>query len=160
MRPIEIDDQVWARIKSEAEPLVDDANSVLRRLLGVDGDAMAPSGRLPAAQSSRRSKRAPLGSLIDKSAFELPILRELAERGGVGAARDITEAVGERVAGSLTDRDYETLESGSVRWVTRVQFTRLRLKERGLLRADSKRGVWELTEKGREAAERGNARVA
>jgi hypothetical protein len=152
MRSIEVDDEVWERIKAEAEPLVDDENSVLRRLLGIDGSASNSTKRerRPAAP-----KRAPLGSLMHRDAYERPILEELAARGGSGPAREITEAVGVRVADLITDRDRETLASGSVRWMTRVQFTRLRMKERGLLKADSPRGLWELTERGREAAESG-----
>jgi Mrr N-terminal domain len=152
VRSIDVDDQVWERLKQEAEPLVDDANSVLRRLLGLEGEGPAPDRRRAGAMGYRR---APLGSLVHRDAYELPILQELAARGGAGSAREVTEAVGEKVADLLTKRDLETLSSGSVRWVTRVQFTRLRLKERGLLRADSPRGVWELTDKGREAVERG-----
>lgn len=154
MRSIEVDDEVWERIKAEAEPLVDDENSVLRRVLGlVDDERPRGGGRT----APRESKRAPLGSLVDRRAFEIPILQELAERGGSGPARDVTEAVGERLADQLTERDNAILKTGSVRWVTRVQFTRLRLKERGLLKADSPRGVWELTEKGWEAAKSGKA---
>jgi Mrr N-terminal domain len=152
VRSIEIDDEVWERIKAEAEPLIDDENSVLRRLLGIGGS-------VPARRSEKRRDyaRAPLGSLVHRDAYEVPLLQELAARGGRAPGREITDAVGRRVADQLTERDKETLRSGSVRWVTRVQFTRLRLKERGLLRDDSPRGVWELTEKGREAAKRGKA---
>lgn len=155
MRSIEVDDEVWKRLKAEAEPLVDDENSVLRRLLGIGGGSSVPGTRR--GGRPKGTTRAPLGTLVHRDAYEVPILQELAARGGAGPAREITEAVGGRVADLLTDRDHETLNSGSVRWVTRVQFTRLRLKERGLLRDDSPRGVWELTERGREAAERGKA---
>jgi hypothetical protein len=153
MRSIEIDDDVWELLKGEAEPLVDDENSVLRRLLGIGRRPASLFRRRPETSSARR--RAPQGSLVHRDAYEIPILQELAARGGRAPGREITEAVGERVADLLTDRDYEPLDSGRVRWVTRVQFTRLRLKERGLLRSDSPRGVWELTQEGRLAAERG-----
>lgn len=153
MRSIEIDDEVWERLQAQAEPLVDDGNSVLRRLLGIDGGGSAVVRR--SAKRSPSGRRAPHGSLVHRDAYELPILQELASRGGKAPGREITEAVGDRVADQLTERDQEPLDSGRVRWVTRVQFTRLRLKERGFLRDDSPRGVWELTEAGRSAAERG-----
>jgi hypothetical protein len=153
MRSIEVDDVVWERLKEEAEPLVDDENSVLRRLLGIDG------GNPPVGRRGKRrlsgGKRAPHGSLMHRDAYELPILQELAVRGGSAPGREITEAVGDRIADQLTERDHETLDSGRVRWVTRIQFTRLRMKERGLLKDDSPRGVWELTDMGRQAVERG-----
>ena len=37
MKTIEIDDQVFTELQERAEPLVDDANKVLRHLLGLDG---------------------------------------------------------------------------------------------------------------------------
>ena len=153
MRSIEVDDAVWERLKEEAEPLVDDENSVLRRLLGLDGGS--PVVGRPGKRRPSGRRRAPHGSLMHRDAFELPILQELAARGGSAPGREITEAVGDRLADQLTERDYETLNSGRVRWVTRIQFTRLRIKERGLLRDDSPRGVWALTEAGRQAVERG-----
>ena len=36
MRTIEVDDQVFTELQERAEPLVDDANTVLRHLLGLD----------------------------------------------------------------------------------------------------------------------------
>jgi hypothetical protein len=36
-----------------------------------------------------------------------------------------------------------------------VQFTRLTLKDRGLISSDSPRGVWEITDEGRKVAEEG-----
>jgi len=41
--PITVDKDVYDRIKSEAEPFIDDPNSVLRRLLGLDGDTTSQS---------------------------------------------------------------------------------------------------------------------
>lgn len=153
MKSIEIDDEVFALIKSRAEPLVDDANSVLRRLLGVDtGGPTLDQSAPPEAAQPGTSGRAPQGSLLSEHAYEKPILLELLERGGRGASRDVTEAVGVRVAGQLTERDSEMLTSGEIRWRARVHFTRLRMKERGLIKTGSPRGVWELTEKGRKAA--------
>ncbi|MGW5420202.1 restriction system modified-DNA reader domain-containing protein [Streptomyces sp. NPDC003943] len=47
-RSIEIDDEVFAFLQSQSEPLVDTPNDVLRRLL------LGSSGRLPDATSERR----------------------------------------------------------------------------------------------------------
>lgn len=144
MPEIKIDDEVYERIKAQAEPFVDTPNSALRRILGLEG-----GGKKVGAKSDR----APAGSLLPESEYELPVLQVLLERGGSETAREVTEAVGKRVADRLTERDRETLDSGDVRWENRVHFTRLTLKERGLLKADSPRGVWELSEKGRRVAE-------
>jgi hypothetical protein len=145
---IEVDNEVFERIKADAEPFVDTPNSVLRRLLGLDGAGSIQS--LPAGKVGRRASP---GSILPESEYELPILRELLKQGGSGHATEITDAVGERLAGQLTELDESKLASGDVRWRNRVQFTRLRLKERGLIKAGSSRGIWELTDEGRRIAE-------
>jgi Mrr N-terminal domain len=169
MREIEVDDDVFALIQGEAEPLVDDANSSLRRLLGLDG---GETGKRSTSETLARLKerrdvtmgrrksgvvgapRAPLGSLLPEEAYRGPILLELLKRGGTGSAKEITDAVGKRVVDELTDRDKEQLTSGDIRWRARVQFTRLRMKEDGLIKSGSKRGVWELSDTGRKVAKK------
>lgn len=55
-----------------------------------------------------------------------------------------------RLADKLTERDRDKLEMGEVRWMNRARFARLRMKELGLISNESPRGIWEITEKGRE----------
>jgi restriction endonuclease Mrr len=50
----------------------------------------------------------------------------------------------------LTPRDFEPLKSGEIRWRNRARFARLRMKELGLLSDSSHRGIWEITESGRQ----------
>ena len=45
--------------------------------------------------------------------------------------------------------DYETLQSGDVRWENVARFARLGLKELGHIASDSPHGTWEITEAGR-----------
>jgi hypothetical protein len=151
---IEVDEQVFAEIKSHAEPFVDSPNSVLRRLLGIDDST--PAGASPAGGAPERlqsgaklGRRASPGSILPEREYELPILEELIARGGSAHATEITNAVGERMADRLTALDREKLDSGDIRWRNRVQFTRLTLKRRELIASDTPRGVWEVTEKGR-----------
>jgi hypothetical protein len=165
MITIDIDSEVWARLQESAEPFVDDPNSVLRKLLNLDGDGPSAArrrtggdgggpGGLPMAA---KGERAPLGSLLPEDEYELPILQELALREGSAPAREITKAVGERLGDRLMERDWQRLRSGDIRWENRVHFTRLTLRKRGLIKAGSPRGTWELTEKGWKAAEGGEA---
>lgn len=170
---VNIDEEVWEELQAQAEPLVDTPNTVLRRLLGLlpsDGtngqvkrgshDTRRHDNRPADASSGRRRRgsRAPVGSLLPESQYELPILRVLAERGGSAPARDVVDAVGKLVADRLTELDREELPNGGQRWQSRVQFTRLRLKERGLIKSGSPRGLWELADAGAaELAKRGDA---
>lgn len=143
MREIEIDEDVFQLLEEHARPFTDSPNTVLRRLLGLDPGETAP----PTKRSAPRNRATP-GSILPESEYEIPILEQLAARGGRGHATEITNAVGEQLADQLTELDKQTLDSGDVRWRNRVQFTRLRLRERGLLAADSPRGIWELTPDG------------
>ena len=74
----------------------------------------------------------------------------LDQSNGAAAASDVIETLGEQMQDVLTPRDYETLAMGEVRWRNRARFARLRMTERGLLSSTSHRGIWEITELGRE----------
>lgn len=148
---VDIDQEVWEELQAQAEPLVDTPNSVLRRLLGLAGESGERDAPTRPTAAQPRTSRAPVGSLLPESAYELPILRVLADRGGSAPARDVVHAVGELVAGQLTELDREKLPNGGERWQSRVQFSRLRMKEKGLIKSGSPRGLWELADAGAAA---------
>lgn len=179
-----VDDDVFEALQRLAEPLVDDANAVLRRLLELDasgevanhrpasdtpdgepaagvGRPSAPRARRPPAKKrggpQRKRSRAARGSLLPESEYELPLLKALVEAGGRGPAREMVEAVGADVADRLTKVDLECLDSGEVRWKSRVQFVRLKLIREGAMASDSPRGVWEITDVGVTRLERGRS---
>src|SRR5690348_15023496 len=94
---IEVDSEVMALLKSQAEPFVDTPNSVLRRLLGLA--AASPNGHRPTGfteddpQKSRKrrgrthrrkeaTKRAQTGTILPDTEYELPILEILDSHGG------------------------------------------------------------------------------
>jgi hypothetical protein len=104
--------------------------------------------------------RVPKGSLLDERTYEIPILRALEEHGGRAAAREVIDRVGQLVDDQLTPLDREMVETGGIRWQARVQFARLRMKEHGDLKADSPRGVWEITDQGRERLRNADAHAA
>jgi hypothetical protein len=154
---IEIDVDVLKALKERAEPFVDTPNSVLRRLLELDPSGTPRTEVQPGSQNrvsgiateGRKRRRAPAGSLLPEHEYELPILRALQQEGGRAPAREVIAAAGEELAAKLTERDRETLATGAFRWENRAQFTRLRLKERGLIETGSPRGVWEISEQGK-----------
>ena len=92
--------------------------------------------------------------LLDHAAYERPIMRALAERGGSAARREILAAVGEALASRHSAIDLERLPSGPPRWEARVGKVRTRLVQRGWLATDSARGRWELTDVGRAKVRR------
>jgi hypothetical protein len=88
--------------------------------------------------------------LLPESEYELPILLYLSEHGGRAPSREVVEAIGETLADRLTDADRQPLNSGEIRWKSRIAFARLRMVEREELNGDAPRGTWEITDKGRK----------
>lgn len=158
MDKIEVDHDVLELLRENAEPFTDTPNSVLRRLLGID--PRGSSGSASSRPAKTQPRRASPGSILPEFVYEIPILEELVSRGGSGHATDITDAVGERLADRLTDLDRERLDSGEIRWRNRVQFTRLTLKQLGLIASNSPRGIWEITDAGRSYLEAGVAEIS
>ena len=116
--------------------------------------ARRSASRKSSGSSSRKKsrKRATPGSILAEEEYIQPFLVTLLEMGGSATAGVVIDAVGEKLQNRLTDVDREPLKSGLVRWKNRVQFTRMRLAYAGLLKKDSPRGIWELSETGRAQA--------
>jgi hypothetical protein len=177
---IRIDDDVYEMLKRKAEPFVDTPNSVLRRWLGLEegsptedqalgggaagsvdegpGPSQQPrsanartrnrSGRR--AGKKRSTPRAAAGTIAPLDAYELPILEVLSSHGGNLPASELIEKLESELSGVLQPADYEELPSGPIRWQNRAQFARLALAKSGDLRDDSPRGIWEISEQGRD----------
>jgi hypothetical protein len=167
---IQIDEEVWELLKERAEPFVDTPNSVIRRLLElpvatnghVNGavsiveEAVAAGSTRPRTRGRRPRRRgasaprAQTGTILPDDEYELPILTILDQNGGRAPTREVLEALGERLADKLMPADHETLASGDIRWRNRAQFARLHLIESGDMQKGSPRGLWEITDKGRD----------
>ncbi len=114
---LRVDDDVYDKLKDLAEPFVDTPNTVLRRVLKLDG-----------AESAPKQKRARAGELLHRFEYQKPLLAVLSENGGSMAAKDAVDAVGERLKDRLRPRDLEPISSGMIRWRNRVQWTRNALR--------------------------------
>jgi integrase len=94
--------------------------------------------------------------LLDCTAYELPVLRALAEHGGAASRREVQLAVAEELAGLLTHLDRQKLPCGTeLRWEARLDKARSKLVRDGCLKAGSPRGVWELAGPGFERLQSG-----
>ncbi|MBS1887569.1 MAG: site-specific integrase [Actinobacteria bacterium] len=85
---------------------------------------------------------------LELDAYERPILRALAERGGRARRREVLAAVGEELASRHTQVDLETLPGGEPRWKPRLGKARQRLVVRGQLARTPRCAEWELTDRG------------
>ena len=166
-RRIDVDEDVYGSLRASAEPFVDTPNSVLRRLLGLDTPSAsaaaaiqqrprpeAPRPSPKAGAKGRKAKsskpRAAAGTLLPEQEYERPLLQALVDAGGSAPSKQLIERVGELIGERLTEQDRESLSSGGVRWQSRIQFVRLRLIERGLMQKDTPRGIWAITDSGKE----------
>jgi len=105
-----------------------------------------------------RAQRRNLGKLrkgqrTPEAAYYKPILKVLKEMGGSGKVADVLERVGQIMKSILKDVDYDPLASGpdNPRWRNAGQWARNSMVNDGLLKRDSPRGVWEITDAGRQA---------
>ena len=181
-RWIMVDADVFAALQRRAEPLVDDANSVLRRVLRLSADesealqrhSVRPSeGRRPMAKRSAAASprsltasskarqvssvkprgdttRAQRGSLLPEAEYVRPLLEALFELDGSAPTSEVVRRVGRKLDTKLTDADRQLIKSGDVRWKNRLQFVRLGLIKQGLMMKNSPRGIWEISESGKQ----------
>ena len=170
MPEVDLDSDVFEYLQSQAQPFLDTPSTVLRRLLKLDGkeNGAGPVAPAPAKSPTGAAKRvkrpghtrtrAAAGTILPEQRYELPLLRALVAAGGRAPYREIVDAVGVELKDELMPADLEALNSGTIRWQSRLQFVRLRLIERGLLDKDTPRGVWGITDAGRAAADNGAGR--
>lgn len=85
-----------------------------------------------------------------EEAYYRPILETLQELGGSAPMPQVLNRVLQKMKPVLRDVDYEPLASypDKPRWSNSAQWARNSLVKEGLLRSDSPRGVWEISEKG------------
>ena len=97
----------------------------------------------------RRSRRQAIEPGIPQKEFERPILEVLRDLGGSGETRDVLDAVGLKMRHRLQPVEYKPVGGGQIpRWEMHTHWARKHLINDGLLRNDSPRGLWELTEAG------------
>ena len=95
------------------------------------------------------------GLRTPNEAFHTPILKALIDLGGTGRVKEVLDRVEELMSDQLNKYDYETLPSNpnELRWRNNAQWARWRLVQNGYLASDSPRGVWEITDAGRQFLE-------
>ena len=83
--------------------------------------------------------------------FFIPILKIIEEMGGEAHVNDILPKVEADMRNILKPVDYELIPSGKdIRWRKKANRARYYMVEKGLLSSDSPRGVWSITQKGKD----------
>lgn len=158
MPVIRISDETMRRLSLWAEPLRDTADLAFRKVLDAaeSNPNVAPS-RTDSATKSLKSHPADepreSGGKLPQKEFRWPLLRAVYDMGGSARTGDLRRIMKKRMAAVLSPDDLETLSSGTERWWDAVCLERLSLVRDGYLRDDSRRGAWDLSEKGTELVE-------
>jgi hypothetical protein len=165
---IEIDDEVLAEIQARATAFVDSPNDALRSVFDLAPGERPTCAPIPRADTPRTRSATPAhglprarsGDILAMEDYELPLLQALAAHGGSASRSMVVEAVEEMLGDRLTATDRGRLQNDEVRWENRLGFARLRAIERGEMRGDSRRGIWELSEAGAERLARADTEGA
>jgi len=130
MPQVHLSETALARLQKFGK--TDNVEAALRKLLDKVGADETPAQHGPA---------------LRRSAYHLPILRVLQERGGHAAVGQVLRDAEVRMSSDFTELDWETLDSGGPRRQKNINLAATTLINRGYLLKD--RGVWEITAEGR-----------
>lgn len=154
---IRISDKTWERLKKHAEPFVHSPDDVVNIALDALENAETKSSQLGAGTSSSIAVTAVAaaqvvqsrpGKKLPQKEFRKPLLETLYDLGGRAATIDVRKVMAQKMADRLSDADHAYVSSGDPRWWNAVCWERNNLVVEGILRDDSDRGVWELSDRG------------
>jgi hypothetical protein len=91
------------------------------------------------------------GQRTPEHEYVIPILQSLVDLGGSGPLGEVLDRVHAIMSGQLRDVDFQPLASDPAlpRWRNAAQWARNSMCRDGLLRNDSPRGIWEISDAGR-----------
>jgi len=118
----------------------------LREITQTVDDPIASKPAKP--RKSRRRKRRTKSDppITQQEVFRDEIIIALMELGGSGTPKEVVKIIEKNMAGRLLPADYERRSTGEVIWENNVHWQRLKMKNDGILRSDSPKGTWELSE--------------
>ena len=137
---------------SQAQTFVQQAQALTDLLKDLDAWAKRFATLVsPIVDSDDETPRLPKGLKTPQSAYRIPILSALVALGGEADIDAVLERVRTLVADRLNTYDLDTFADGkTVRWINTAQWARNTLREEGLIRDDTPRGVWGISEAGRK----------
>ena len=153
MPVIRISATTLERLKQWAEPLTDTAESALVRVLDAADHESPPDADRGTPDRNRRATRPGRGVRIAVQELRQPLMESIYEMGGSVRAGVLRPVLRERLSSRLSAADLEPLASGEERWWNATRWERRKLVDEGLLRSDSERGTWALSEKGASVVE-------
>ncbi len=124
-------------------------NDLQKEWINIFATVTPPKVRKRSRKVAERLKR---GLRTPEDAFRVPILQSLIESGGSAAMADVLDKVGAIMRSKLNAYDRSSLPSDptQTRWRNTAQWARNAMVREGLMSSDSPRGIWEITEAGRQ----------
>lgn len=120
---------------------------------GLESTRDAATPEVQAIVSKRFFGRRKSGEITSMPEFFRPLLESLVEMGGSGKLNDVLDRIGEKMKDQLKPKDWEKHKSPphQIRWRNTAEWARNHMvNESGLMKKSSKRGVWEISPKGRK----------
>jgi hypothetical protein len=140
MPVVRISDELFKEVQKYAEPLVDNFETALWKALRSRGPGIA-------AGNEHRSRGLELTPRRD---FWKPLLEALVERGGQASREEMHKVVEKKMSSRLKPGDYEPNRDGTTKWSKHLDYERLAMVHEGLIERNSPRGIWQITDKGRQ----------
>jgi len=137
MPVVRISEDLFKEVQKYAEPLVDDFESALWKALGSKKKSKKPTPR-------------GTGELTPQGEFWKPILEALVEIDGQGSRQEVHKAVERKMKDRLKPADYELNRDGTTKWSKAVDYQRLAMVREGLIAGNTPRGIWKITDQGRQ----------
>jgi len=169
MRRIDIDEEVYQALLKLVKSFEDTPNDVLRNLLGLDEadeaqretemvtkteeDYTRPVEKMASSlgmEEALKPKITRVRGATPRKEYQIPILEALLEMEGKGTPGEVFEIIEEKMKERFNNLDLEILECGDIRWQKAAAWQRYFMVREGLLSPNSPRGIWEITELGRE----------
>lgn len=149
MPVIRVSEGTWERMKLHARPLEDTADDIVRRALdALEGTKTSELKRTNVG----RPRSSASAQKLPQREFREPLLKTLLGFGGGADLQDVKRAIFPLVKSRLLEGDYQIVSTGEERWWNAICWERSELVKAGLLRSNSPRGRWELSESGRAKA--------
>ena len=97
-------------------------------------------------KKKRTRKRRSISELTRREVFRIEIIDALKILGGAGKVSEIQEIIEKRMKDKFLPGDLDKTASGELVWKNDVRWARIDMKNDGVLRNDSPKGTWELSE--------------
>ena len=123
-------------ITNTLEGLADGFEKVLQ-------DLHSTIGRINDKGPRKKRSREPKTS---REVLRKEIIQALETLGGAGRVQQVLDKMEEQLEGKLLPRDLEILSTGVLVWKNNACWERSRMVPDGILKGDSRRGTWELSE--------------